>query len=293
MARVVSGLVLSLLWAGCAQVGGGASSDGSSSLAPELQALQPAVGPTTGGDTITIRGKNFGKDALVRWNGVLGSNIKVVSATEITALLPASTAVGKVKVTVSSSDGREAARDDLFAYYYGQIDFGDQTSLATGSAPTDLRVADLDGDKLLDIVTTNSNDSSLSLFVGQSGGVYGTAHRIALPSHPDALTAADIDGDSKPDLLVTASTTNRLYTLRNTGMPAAGMFTLATTTTTGTSPAAVATADLNGDGRPDSVVVNRNANTLSVLLNKGSATWENPLTVNTPLLPAGIAVGDA
>jgi hypothetical protein len=243
MARVVPGLVLALLWGGCAQVGGGASTDNSSSMAPELQSLQPSVGPTTGGDMITIRGKNFGKDALVRWNGVLGTNIKVVSATEITALLPASAAIGKVKVTVSASDGREAAREDLFAYYYGLIDFGDQTSLATGSAPTDLRLVDVDGDKLLDIVTTNSNDSSLSLFIGQQGGLYGSATRIALPSHPDALTAADIDGDSRPDLLVTASTTNRLYTVRNTGMSGANMFSLATTTTTGTSPAAVAATD--------------------------------------------------
>lgn len=292
MARAVSGLVLCLLWGGCAQVGGGASSDSSSAMAPELQALQPSVGPTTGGDQITIRGKNFGKDALVRWNGVLGTNIKVVSATEITALLPASATAGKVKVTVSASDGREAAREDLFAYYYGQIDFGDQTSLATGGAPTDLRLADLNGDKLLDIVTTNSNDSSLSLFVGQQGGLYGSATRIVLPSHPDALSAADIDGDGKLDLLVTASTTNRLYTLRNTGMSGANLFELAPTTTTGSSPAAVASADLNGDSRLDAVVVNRNSSTLTVLMNKGGATWENPVTVNTPALPAGIAVGD-
>lgn len=292
MARVVPGLVLCLLGAGCAQVGGGASSDSSSAAAPVLQSLQPAVGPTTGGDLVTIRGQNFPKDALVRWNGVLGTNIKVVSATEITALLPASASVGKVKVSVTASDGREAAREDLFAYYYGQIDFGDQTSLATGSAPTDLRVADLDGDKLLDIVTANSNDSSLSLFVGQAGGLYGSATRIALPSNPEGLTAADIDGDSKLDLLITASSTNRLYTLRNTGMSGAGLFALAATTTTGTSPVAVTTADLNGDGKPDGIIANRNGNSLSVLMNKGSATWDNPTTVNTATQPAGLAVGD-
>jgi len=36
---------------------------------------------------------------------------------------------------------------------------------------------------------------------------------------------------------------------------------------TGLAPVAVAVADLNGDGRPDLVVVNRDANTVSVLLN--------------------------
>ena len=59
-----------------------------------------------------------------------------------------------------------------------------------------------------------------------------------------------------------------------------------------TKRGAVRPTDLNGDARLDAVVVNRNGNTLSVLMNKGSATWDTPQTVNTPSLPAGIAVGD-
>jgi hypothetical protein len=291
MARGAKGLVWVVLAAGCAQVAGGSSAVDPSTPKPELQALQPAVGPTTGGETITIRGANFPKDALVRWNGVLGENIKVVSATEITATLPASTAVGKVKVTVSSAAGQEASREDLFSYYYGQIAFDDMTVLTTGAGPKGVILADVDGDKRIDLVTANALESSLSLFLGQQGGQFGPVQRVDLPSSPDALSASDIDGDGKPDLLIAAGSQSRVFTLRNTGLGGAGLFSLVGTTQVGQGPFAIASADLNADGRVDAVVANRGGS-LSVLMNKGGAMWDAPQTVTVTGLPAGLAIGD-
>ncbi len=243
MARAAQGLGLVLLLAGCAQVAGGAAAVDPSAPKPEIQAIVPAVGPTTGGQVITVRGSNFPKDALVRWNGVLGENIKVVSATEITATLPASAMVGKVKVTISSIGGQEASREDLFSYYYGQIAFDEGTVLSTGGGPKGLVLADLDGDQKVDLVTANAADNSLSLFVGQAGGMFGSPQRIDLPSSPESVVGSDIDGDNKPDLMVAAGSTNRMFTLRNTGMPGASLYTLAATTQVGQGPFAVAMTD--------------------------------------------------
>ncbi len=243
MARGAKGLVLVLLAAGCAQVAGGSAAVDPSTPMPVLQAVQPAVGPTTGGETITIRGANFPKDALVRWNGVLGENIKVVSATEITATLPASTTVGKVKVAISSAAGQEVSREDLFSYYYGQIAFDDMTVLTTGAGPKGLILADLDGDQRTDLLTANAIESSLSLFAGQQGGQFGAAQRIDLPSSPESLTASDLDGDNKPDLLIAAGSQNRMYTLRNTGTSGAGLFSLVANTPVGQGPFAIVAAD--------------------------------------------------
>jgi len=292
MARRALGLVLVFLGAGCAQVAGGAASADPSEPKPELHAIQPAVGPTTGGESITLRGANFSKDALVRWNGVLAENIKVVSASEITAVLPASSKVGNVTVTVSSATGAEASRADLFSYYYGQIGFDDTTVLSTGGAPKAVILADLDGDQRVDLLTANAAENSLSLFSGQPGGLFASIQRIDLPSSPESLTAKDIDGDSRPDVLIAAGSVNRMYTLRNTGMSGPNLFTLTTTTQVGPSPFAIATGDLNGDGLLDVVVGNRGGDSLSVLMNKGGAMWDAPVTVAAPALPAGIAVGD-
>src|SRR5260370_23924705 len=46
---------------------------------------------------------------------------------------------------------------------------------------------------------------------------------------------------------------------------------------TGTGATFVATGDLNGDGRPDVVVVNSGANNISVLLANGAGTFLAPL----------------
>jgi hypothetical protein len=67
-----------------------------------------------------------------------------------------------------------------------------------------------------------------------------------------------------------------------------------TATTVGRGPVAIATGDLNADGRPDLAVVNQTDNSLSVLLNNGDATFtaaiNSPLTTGTT--PTGLTIGD-
>src|SRR5690242_1372303 len=60
--------------------------------------------------------------------------------------------------------------------------------------------------------------------------------------------------------------------------------------TAGTGPAGIAIGDLNGDGRPDLVVANDNANTVSVLL--GNATFGAKTDFATGSLPISVAIGD-
>ena len=59
-----------------------------------------------------------------------------------------------------------------------------------------------------------------------------------------------------------------------------GTFAAQTTYAVGSGPWGVATADFNGDGKPDIVVANWADNTVSVLLNQGSG-----LSPPKPLMP--------
>src|SRR5438132_12349789 len=61
---------------------------------------------------------------------------------------------------------------------------------------------------------------------------------------------------------------------------------------TGTSPACVAIADLNGDGRPDLAVANRNSSTVSVLLGNRNGTFRTKSDFVTGGKPYSIAIGD-
>jgi len=62
--------------------------------------------------------------------------------------------------------------------------------------------------------------------------------------------------------------------------------------TTGTGATFVATGDLNGDGRPDVVVVNSGANNISVLLANGAGTFLAPVNYAVGTSPSDVAIGD-
>ncbi|HZR28738.1 MAG TPA: VCBS repeat-containing protein [Terriglobales bacterium] len=62
--------------------------------------------------------------------------------------------------------------------------------------------------------------------------------------------------------------------------------------TTGTGATFVATGDLNGDGKPDMVVVNSGANNISILLGTGGGSFTAPVNIAVGNSPADVAIGD-
>ncbi len=62
--------------------------------------------------------------------------------------------------------------------------------------------------------------------------------------------------------------------------------------TTGTGATFVATGDLNGDGRPDVVVVNTGANKISVLLGTSGGSFLAPVNYTVGNSPSDVAIGD-
>ena len=72
--------------------------------APTISLISPDNGLTDGGNTVTITGQNFRSGAIVKFGSISATNVQLVSSTEITATVPASTVVGNVTVKVENSD---------------------------------------------------------------------------------------------------------------------------------------------------------------------------------------------
>ena len=180
--------------------------------------------------------------------------------------------------------------------------FTTQKTFATGSGPVSVTSADVNGDGKPDLIVANRGPNTVSVLLnttapGATTPSFAPQTAFATGSLSYSVTAADLNGDGKPDLIVANGSSNTVSVLLNTTAPGAATpsFAPQTAFATGSVPRSVTVADFNGDGKPDLIVVNKNSNTVSVLLNttafainspafaaqQASATGSNPVSVTS------------
>ncbi len=71
----------------------------------------------------------------------------------------------------------------------------------TGKSPSRIAIGDINGDGINDIVVTNYNDRSISIFYMSRNGVAGSPI-IPVGSHPDGVAVYDMNRDGKGDIIV-------------------------------------------------------------------------------------------
>jgi hypothetical protein len=162
-----------------------------------------------------------------------------------------------------------------------------------GNLPFSLAVADLDGDRKLDVVTVNRTDNQLTVLRGDGlGGFSPLGNPIPTGDEPRTVRIADFNRDGKPDLAVANYEAQAVSILLGDG---SGAFTSAagSPVAVGRNPWGLTVADFNGDSAPDFAVANRTDNSVSVLLNEGSGRFVPagpPLSVGTQ--PFDVASAD-
>jgi len=84
--------------------------------APTVTSLSPARGAAKGGTKVTIHGTNFTRVASVHFGSKTATNLKVISATEVTVTAPAGS--GTVHVTLTAVGGTSSSTSSGSKYQY-------------------------------------------------------------------------------------------------------------------------------------------------------------------------------
>ena len=159
--------------------------------------------------------------------------------------------------------------------------------------PFIVEVADLDGDGNLDIITFNyANVLQVSWGAGTHQPAANTWRSDSFAVSVDDITAVDVTGDGTPELLVlteqgvqvlTASSNRTLFDIDGSSPNFSG----------GSVLTSVRVADVNGDGHPDIIVADFNANDVKWLQGDGAGGFSPMAALTSGLLsPQGVELAD-
>lgn len=134
-----------------------------------------------------------------------------------------------------------------------------------GFTPGDLVLGDVTGDNNLDLALTDPNGNRVMILPGNGDGSFGTALSVLGVVEPGAIALADMNRDGRKDLIVAQPKAGRVGFLYQRG---AGRFTTPQWIQVGAHPSSIEADDVNGDGATDVIVVNRDDDTVSMILNR-------------------------
>ncbi|WP_246700860.1 IPT/TIG domain-containing protein [Rhodopseudomonas sp. BR0M22] len=240
-----------------------------------VTAITPAVGPTSGGMSVTISGTNFTGATAVTIGGAAATGVTVVNATTITATTPAH-AAGSVDVVVTTPGGTGTGTG-LYSYVSGPT----VTSISPASGPSA-------GGTSVTITGSNLTGATAVSFGGAAATAFSVTSATTItattPTHGAGavdVTVTTPSGSSTGAGLfsyIVSTTTTTLASSRNPSEANQAVSFTATVTASGATPSGTVTFTDGG------VAIG------SVALSGGTATFTtSSLTVGTHTIVAAFA----
>jgi hypothetical protein len=180
------------------------------------------------------------------------------------------------------------------------LTFAPAVTYSVGKAPAFIATGDVNGDGILDLVTANEGDNTISVLFGNGGssGIGNGTFQGALSfpvgvlssnlvagTNARSVAVADLNGDGYQDVVTANAGDNTISVLLATVSFIGGGTGFGFTRTdypVGNQPAAVVIADFNNDFIPDIAVYNAGDLNVNILLGKADGTFGPPTVVQLP-----------
>ncbi|WP_017257674.1 FG-GAP-like repeat-containing protein [Pedobacter arcticus] len=250
---------------------------------PVINSFTPTSGAIN--TIVTINGTGFNSipDSNVVYFGSIHATVKSASSTMISATVPAGATRGSL--TVINKGTRLLAKSTSafdITFLGSELAFNPVVRLNPKSPAMNVKLADMDGDGKADILATAPHYNTLMVFRNKSQkekiDTTSFTEPLTYPTGPQAgfVAVEDLDGDGKLDIVLlnvgftkTDLSNNSLSFYRNVGKP--GNINLMPVAVSDTVPGKpdynfilkpgdkdAIIGDIDGDGKPDLVVLNKN-----------------------------------
>ena len=269
---------------------------------PSIASFAPASGPI--GTLVTISGTNFDTTPTnnIVFFGATQATVSTATIDEITVTVPLGATYMPITIVVN---GLLAWSSAPFVVTFGAVgidtnSFDAKVDLTTGDSP--FSIGDLDGDGKSDLVVTNKNSHTVSVFrnTNTSTGTISYAPKVDYTtgtlSFPRSVSIGDLDGDGKADLVVVNIGTLSVFRNISTNPGIISYNPKLDFAIRGTrlSSSLVSIGDLDGDGKADLAVVN--SDMVSIFRNTstsgGNISYATKVDYPTGSGPNSVAIGD-